>query len=533
MPNPISPLRRGVFLLGWLLALFMPLAATAQITVNAAVSNNRVRVGETVTLTIEVEGTRTAEPPAIAGVDGLAVRYVGPAQQVTIVNGQMTARVQHRYALTAQREGQFRLGPFEVTAEGETHRTGEIVIAVAPASAIAQPLPDQPAADDVPDLRLVLTVEREQVYLHERVPVDVTLYVGPVSARDLQYPTLPTEGVSVEEFTQPVRTTQVIDGKNYEVLRFRTAVTPVKTGMRSLGPAKVALNLVQRPRNFFFTQRQPVELTSNGATLEVLPLPTAGRPADFTGAVGNFTLDVTASPTEVRAGDPITVRISLRGDGHLGKLQPPAYAAGSGFKVYDPQLAQGEGDLTRVYEQVVIPEHADIDALPPLSFSFFQPTSGLYLTVLSRPIALVVQESERDASRQIVSAEGTEKRSDPEALGRDIVYIKDAPGTLVRRGEGLSHWWLLLFWQPVPVLLCAAVVLYDRRRRRLSGDERYARATRAGRTAKRALAKAGAALESGDERAFFDALEAAVREYLSAKLGLPPGAIDTERLARA
>jgi hypothetical protein len=515
-----------------LLGGLLPVTALADITVTATVSNNRVRVGETITLSIEASGTQSLEAPAIAGPDGFHIRYLGPSQQVTVVNGAISARIQHRYAVTAQREGSFSIGPFEVSHEGKTYRIEPVTIRVSPASA-APDVAEEAGDATGESLRLTLSVDRPRVYLHERVPVDVTLYVGQVTARDLQYPTLPAEGVSIEGFGQPIRSAQVIDGQRFEVLRFRTSVTPLKSGSLVLGPARTSLNVVSRPQNFFFTQRQPVELASNAVTLEVLPLPVEGRPADYSGAVGTFSLEVGATPAEVDAGDPVTVTITLRGEANLAQLQPPAFRAGEGFKVYDPQVADASGDQVRVYEQVVIPEHAGVTELPALAFSFFDPGSGQYRTARSAPIPLVVRASERDAGRQIVSASGVELRKDPEALGRDIVYIKDDPGVLQRRDDLAMRWWGLLLWQPVPVLLYFAVVWFDRRRRRLSGDERFARATRAGRTARTALDQAEKALAAGNGSSFYDQLENALRAYLSAKLGLPPGAVDGERLRQA
>lgn len=514
-----------------LLGGVLPLAAAADLSVAATVSNNRVRVGETITLSIEASGTQSLEPPAIAALDGFHVRYLGPTQQVTMINGAISARIQHRYAVTAQREGAFSIGPFEVVHEGKTYRTEPVAIRVSPASTAPQ-VAEEAAGASGESLRLTLTVDRPRVYLHERVPVDVTLYVGQVTARDLQYPSLPAEGVSIEAFGQPIRSAQPIDGQRFEVLRFRTSVTPLKSGSLVVGPARTSLNVVSRPQNFFFTQRQPVELASNSVTLEVLPLPAEGRPADFSGAVGTFSLEVGATPTEVDAGDPVTVTITLRGEANLAQLQPPAFRAGGGIKVYDPQVADASGDQVRVYEQVVIPEHAGVTELPALAFSFFDPGSGQYRTARSTAIPLVVRASERDPGRQIVSASGVELRKDPEALGRDIVYIKDDPGVLQRRDDAATRWWGLLFWQPVPVLLYFAVVWFDRRRRRLSGDERFARATRAGRTVRKALDQAETALAAGDGSGFYDRLENALRAYLSAKLGLPPGAVDRERLRK-
>src|SRR5207253_2647206 len=92
----------------------------------------------------------------------------------------------------------------------------------------------------------------------------------------------------------------------------------------------------------------------------------------------------------------------------------------------------------------------------------------------------------------------------PETLGRDLVFIKDTPGTLLPIGmrRHRSPWFWA--WQVVPLALWLAVVVYDRRRRRWRADPRLARFTRAGREARRAIAGAASAMQSGDHGVFYD-----------------------------
>lgn len=505
-----------------------PSPAQGELSVRAYASSERVRVGEAFTLGIEAKGSQSVPAPALANLEGFQARYIGPSTQVAIVNGQVSASVEHRFALTAQREGEFVLGPFTVAHAGQTYETNSVRVVVG-------------AGTDTADvggeaLRLVLSIPRHRVYLHERIVVDVLLYVGDVTARDVHFPTLQTSGMSIEGFGQPSRATQMIDGRRYEVLRFRGAAVPVQTGTRPFGPATLNLNLVQQQRNFFFAQRQAVELRSEAIDLEVVPLPAQGRPDDFAGAVGRFALEVSASPTTVDAGDPVTVRITVRGDGNFANLAPPAFAEADGLRVYAPQLVESGEAGVRVYEQVVIPEGTQIDALPGLRLPYFDPDAERYAVAQTAPIPLHVRDSGRASGvAEALGAPGgvvrPESRQAP--LGRDIVYIKDEPGQLLHERERRARWWWLLAWQPVPVLFYIIVLLYDRHRRRLTSDERYARSTRAGRAVRRRFGEAEAALAAGDTARFFDELEGGLREYLSARLGVPRGAVDVERVRSA
>src|SRR5262249_17243038 len=151
--------------------------------------------------------------------------------------------------------------------------------------------------------------------LRERLPIDLMLYIGAIRVADVQYPTLPADGLSLEKFPEPTQNQQTIDGETFQVVHFQTTVIPLRSASLTLGPAALRLNVLNRRRtggfndqffdDFFGTERRPVDVRSEPLTLNVLPLPDEGKPADFSGAVGTFNLQVNASPTELNAGDPI------------------------------------------------------------------------------------------------------------------------------------------------------------------------------------------------------------------------------------
>jgi tetratricopeptide (TPR) repeat protein len=533
--------------------LFTASSAYGDLSVRASVNPQRAEVGEALSLTIEVKGAQNVTAPALSNIDGFDVQYLGPSTQVSIINGQVSASVQHRYSLVPLRQGHFTLGPFTVEYQGQQYQTGAVAVdigAAAPPPAAAQPQapPGQAAKgrDAGQPLRLTLSVPRTEVYLHEQIPIDVRLYVGNIRVADLQYPTLPGDGLSIDKFPEPSQQRQEVDGQIVQVVRFQTTVIPLRAGTLVLGPASVRLNVLTRRRRgggfgdpffdqFFqndpFAERRPTDVRSDPVTLTVLPLPEEGKPANFSGAVGRFTMQVTAAPTEVNAGDPITVRMHLAGSGSLLDAQPPALTNAESFRTYEPRAGKAEGS-GRSFEQVLIPNDATVHAIPPLRFSYFDPQARRYQTLESQPIALKVRPPQNAPRAEVVTGLGPAARNAPEEkLGRDIVYIKDDPGRLLAPANAWYRSLPFLLWQPVPLLLFAAAVWYDRRRQRLTGDVRYARFTRAGKHAKRALAAAQRALATGNREQFYDALSRTMQEYLAAKLDLPPGAIDADAVA--
>lgn len=505
-------------------------AATPTITVSASVDSTDVAVGEPFTLAIVVDGAQNVPVP-IVEAQGFRADYIGPSTQVSLVNGRMSATVTHRYRMIANEEGHFTLGPFVVGYDDQRYETRPIALRVRPAGTRAQAPAVAPGG--ARSLRLAVQPNRTEVYLGERVDVDLTLYVGDVRVRDLQFPVIHADGVTVEKFGQPDQGTEVIDGRRYSTVRLRTHLTPVRAGPIDL---RTTMNLTvltgRRGMDSFFDQLLPgdakqVEVQAEPVQLTVLPLPEQGRPADFTGAVGDYQFDLSAKPTTLQVGDPITLHMELSGSGNLSTVVPPAPAIGSAFRRYDAQPVKGEdGEHRRVFEQVIIPNSVDVHEIPALRFSFFDPDARAYKTITRGPIAIEVQAAAPGRVGVVDAAPAVAPTPAAEApLGRDIVYIKDAPGPVrVRAGGAGRGWWLGSL--ALPVALFGAVLGWVRRRDRLAADPRLVRFRAAGREAQRALAAAGGL----GGRARVDAISAAVTAYLGAKLDLPPGAVERERV---
>jgi tetratricopeptide (TPR) repeat protein len=187
-----------------------------------------------------------------------------------------------------------------------------------------------------------------------------------------------------------------------------------------------------------------------------------------------------------------------------------------------------------VIEQVVIPTSADVTAVPAVRFAFFDPAAGRYRTVTRGPFPLTVRArvgaTAASTAASHAGGQPDDVAADAEKLGRDIIYVKDAPGAM-RRGRPFYSSPVFLSLQLLPLGVYVLGIVVARRRERLRGDPRYARFARAGREARKAIAAARRDRDRGEMSAVYDALAHAVREYLSAKLDLPPGGVNAERVA--
>ena len=131
---------------------------------------------------------------------------------------------------------------------------------------------------------------------------------------------------------------------------------------------------------------------------EVLPVPEQGKPADYRGAVGRYRIVSEAEPSHVAAGDPITLRMGIVGDGPMELVQAPPLAeidaVVQDFKVSDQSLAGFVRDDTKVFETTIRPRQAGIQEIPAIPFSFFNPDTEAFETVFSLPISITVDAAE-------------------------------------------------------------------------------------------------------------------------------------------
>src|SRR5688572_24548285 len=423
-------------------------AAQAQVAVQPRLEPSRLSVGQAATLEVRIVGTQDAGMPAIDVPDGVRMEYRGQSTQVSIVNGAVSSTLTHSFLVVPQRAGTFALGPVRVEAGGRIIDGGtvrlEVAQGVAPrssgAAAARAPAPDE-------RLRLFVDLHQPRMYLHQRLPVRVRLEVGDVQVTDVRYPTLAADGFAVGKLAEPAQRQEVRGGRPVHVVEFTTHVVPLRTGELPI-EAGMQLSVVTRRGSplfdhFFsmdpsFGGRKSVSLATEPLAVTVLPLPVEGRPPSFSGAVGRFTIEATAQQREVRAGDPVTVSIVLRGAGNVAHARMPALAGSDLLKVYPPNTtAEREDglDVEKRFEQVVIPNRAGATTLPAVEFSYFDPAIGRYERAATPAMPIAVLAAPAAPPAVVTAPTPAPAAGAPETLGRDLVSIKDDPGTLRPVGD--------------------------------------------------------------------------------------------------
>ncbi len=545
----VVTLSKGLRIILMTLFLFsLPLALSTvslagDITVTAEVSSNRVSLGSVVQLTISVSGTQNATAPQLSDIEGFDVRYMGPSRRISIINGQYTSSISFVYSLLPLKTGHFEIPSVTITLDdGSSYTTNPIPVDVVAAGSSGKNSfqSNTNGAESLEDnLFVKVDVLKHKVYVNEGVPVRIRLFYN-VRISDVQYPKLNKSGFSMKDYQQPRQYQQVVSGVRYNVVEFDTIVYPLKSGKLNLGPVNIDCNILfKQPStnrfggffdddffdSFFDSyEKRPITVKSGDVVLDVLALPVENKPEKFSGAVGNFDFDIKLSPDKVKVGDPITLKMKIYGDGNLDAVDFPKIEQNDMFKVYEPTVRR-EGD-TKILEQVLIPKTVKAKEIPAIRFTYFNPDSEEYKTIVKGPFAINVTKSE-DSSLKIVGLPEGESSSAPlEELGKDIIFIKENIGNLHVRGRHFYKSMWFYFVGFVYILIWISLFILLKKKNRMETDIVYARKLLAPRYASAGLIRAKRYMLAGDGRKFYDSLADTFKGYLGNKLHLKSGEID-------
>lgn len=523
-----------------LLTLWAGTLPAAAFKLSTEVTPRSIHVGESARLEVRIEGASMpqAEPPHLPTIDGLTFRYAGPASQVRIINGRVAQSLSFNYYLTAQKEGDYTIGPIEVVVDGRTLQAPAANLRVRAAGEAGN---TGTAGTGRRWAFLTLESPLQEAYVGQPVPVEISLHI--IAGQNYAPKALNNPGF-VFGGMEPLGQTQVVlDGARYTVVRHQQIAFPTRTGELILGPAEaeVTLRIPQQRRrrsidpffdDFFnfdpfgrMDELRPVTLKSHPLTLRVKPLPQEGRPENFSGAVGRFTMDVTVSPTNVAVGEPIHLKIRIEGEGWLENVEVPLPASVPGFKLYPgPSKVEVTDQLrmrgVRTIEWDMVPLEVSVHRVPGVRFSYFDPEAGAYRTIEHPATPVLVRPAAREKALAplIISRDD---QGNPTTRQQELAPLKEQLGQLAIVGPAL----LRRPWFPTvilaPIAAWAAAWGWRRRQDRLAADPALARRLAFAKARGRRLRELRRLAAAGDRVGFFACAFRALQEHLAERLDLP------------
>ena len=532
----------------YLLVLFscVSLCARGQVTVRLQAPaqtevGDQIRVSYVVN-TSDVEDFKVEK---FQGFDELYGPSTSKQSNFQMVNGKTTSSssVTFTYVVMATQEGTFRLPVATVQVEGKTYKSKSQQIEVLPASSqagrhsqgqqggIRQPQQQHPVKASE-ELYITATASKTQIYEQEAVLLTYKLYTL-VNIQQLAGEMPQLDGFHVQEIDSKAQMSlkyERVNGRNYGTTIWRQYVLfPQRSGKLTVPPitfeAQVEVhNTSMDPFDVFFgggSLTQLVKRTIKAPALEidVKPLPQP-KPANFNGAVGDYTLSGSLTPSDIKANDAATLRLVVSGHGNMKLMKAPTVKLPKDFEVYDPKVddkttysAQGaKGNV--VYDYIVVPRHGGDFTVQPVEFCYFDPQKGDYKTLRTDSFHVHVQKVQGVSQHTVVD------REELKVIDSDIHFIKLGKARI--RQANYRFWGsvqCVLSYVVLLLVFCVLALMF-RRYARQNANLALQRNKKASREAARRLKNAARLLKAGEAGPFYDEVSRALLGYAGDKLNL-------------
>ena len=447
---------RVLFAIIVLSGLFWQPNATIAGDIAIGLSDDQAYVGVPIILQIRFSNVSEHEPPEIPEVDGLEIESGGsPAvsKKVSIsFNGRKSINesVTYSYSITPIREGDFVIPPLTVSHDGRKELTTSVRFTA--------------TKSENTDLVFVeIAGDASRAYVGQQIALTLKIYIKPFNSK--QHGITLSEanmwsmvskrtdwGVFSERLQEIADNNQRPGGdevirkdsngndQTYYCYEIDASIYAQRSGAVGADDCRIVVDYPTKigrtkspfqslfeddgfpfPRSSFFddafsssfgsrlaiTDTRPVVAEVASSNITISPIPMKGRPASFTGAVGNYSIYAEAKPTRVSTGDPITLHLVVTGDGQMDRVQPPPLSSMSeiraNFRVPNDDLAGLIENNRKLFTTTLRPKTSDVKQIPAIPFSFFDPKKEQFVTTQTEPIKIAVEQSETLSLDRIVS----------------------------------------------------------------------------------------------------------------------------------
>ncbi|GHT64742.1 hypothetical protein AGMMS50239_23020 [Bacteroidia bacterium] len=475
------------------------------------------------------------------------------------INGKLTSSstVVYVCVVMAKSEGTFTIPPATVVIGNSTYKSNELSIRVLPADQAATASQNNNASQaeqqragntsaSNKDAFVVMNVSRNSVYENEGFLVTFKLYslVDITNIENVKFPEFEEFYSQEIELNQnPHMDLEPYNGRNYRTAIIKqTVLYPQRSGKITIGSGKfdvvARVRSQQRVRSFFedFLDTYSyvkMALTSAPVTIDVKPLP-AGKPASFSGAVGEYTMNPSISSKNVKTNDAVTLKLNISGSGNLKLIKNPEIVFPNDFEVYDPtvdvktKVTQSGVSGTKSIEYNAIPRYAGDFTIPKVEFSYFDLKSGTYKTLSTEEYQLHVEQGEVGSGNAAPIINATNKEN-IRFLGQDIRYIK-TDNYHFRKGSFLFGTFNYYLFYIIPALLFIVLFIIYRKQAAENANIALVRTKKANKVASKRLKTVAKYLNENKKEAFYDETLKAVWGYLSDKLNIPVSALTKDNV---
>ena len=508
-------------------------------TLKAKVSKNKLGVNQRLRIefSIDKQGGDNFSPPNFTNFKVVG----GPSQSVSQswINGKVTFSQSYTYIIQPIKKGAFTVASASIKIGGKFIKSEPVKIIVLDAVEIPQN-PNDPNYIAQQNIHLVAEISKSSPYVGEGIYVEYRLYVSEnVSVYDTSVTEAPkyngfwNQDIKINGF--PVKMGKY-NGEDYRYIVLQKALLiPTKTGKLSIDPMKMDIVIgVPSGRADFFgnaiTKNVRREFASTKKIIRPKGLPLEGKPANFSGAVGDFNFNVSLSKGILKANETSKLELKISGKGNLNLFELPAVDTPAELEMYQPERkervrinANGiSGNVTDTY--TVVPLFKGKYKIPSVSFSYFNPQEKKYKTIATEDFFVDVQEGKELITLDTSSV----RKQEVVSTGKNFRYIATKTNFVTAKKIDFfkSNLFYVLFL--LPLIAIPIGVFIGKKNEERSNDIIGNKTRKAEKLAKKYLSKAQKQL--GKKEAFYEALERALHNYLKAKLGIETSEISKERI---
>ena len=553
--NIVTHISRASRTLLWILLSYVAvgsitLYAQDESIVSAIVSKKKMAVNENISLEITVkDDMEKFIPPVLSDFNVLSGPNQFSSMSYNNINGRsrMERKTTISYILQPLREGQAVIGPAIVIVEGKEHSTAGITIEVGPAiqgqntassahSSTGAPILNTPSRASE-NIHLVASLSNPSPYIGEPVTVTYKLYyrvnIGQTMVNSMpKFDGFWTQAYQEKDLPNNEGVRDYYKDELYNVVIFyKTMLIPQKAGEFNISPLSVNMiaEVSTGQYDWFgeeITRASQLTINSNQLKINVRQLPNAGRPDNFNGAVGEYTIECSLSPDNLNAGSSSTYSISLKGEGNLPLVNMPTVTFPQEIENYDPQqtrdtrLGSSSIQVSLDVKYLLIPRLKGTYTIPSVDFSYFNPKSKKYVTLKSSEKTLTVTGDvvNNAATTTPATTAPQPTKTDVNYLTDDIHYIQHENRLEQKNIDKWYETWIFTLLALLPIAMIPLAVGIKLYSSRIERNSPASRAKRAAASAKKKLARAKKALDREDYVVFYSEMEDAVYSFILDKL---------------
>lgn len=514
-----------------------------------------VRTGQQFTITwIINSGGGDFSPPSFGEFYKLMGPQTSYSSSTQIINGKVTRETSYTYTyyLQAMKEGRFSLGPATFVLKNKTYRSDSIRIEVLPGSQTQASAgraetesEESSGKEDISDEDVFVNVivNRNEVYQGEPVTATIKLYtkVEVAGINEIKYPSF-RDFLRIDLETPPL-TSLKRESINGEIMGTgvlqQFLLYPQVSGDIVIDPVQITTLIRQRTGqadpffgDFFASYSNvPRAVASKPVRIKVKPLP-GERPSDFSGVAGNLSISASLAGDTVVVNDALNLKVTIQGSGNLKLAGTPVLNLPPDIEVYDPKitddLRNGVNGTSgqRIFEFLLIPRHHGDFIIPPVTYSFFNVSSGRYERVATPEIGFHVLKG--SDTQDGIAVFGGITKEDVRYLGQDIRFIRTGKVRLVKTGNLLISGSSFYISYAAALLVFLLILLIRKEHIRRNSDLSVVRNRKAAGIAGKRLKDASICLKNKETDRFYEEVLKALWGYLSDKLGIPLSALGRE-----